>query len=61
MVHEGWALVCQFGLWGWIAATVGFITAAFPTRDQFAIRPAAIWGGAFLIFFLLWLAGMVLA
>lgn len=61
MLHDGWAVACELGLWGWIASTVCFIVAAFPSRGVFARIPALRWGIAIVVFFSLWVAGMVQA
>jgi len=59
MIHEGWALLCEFGLWGWVAAAVGLILHAFPRRDAMEKGPAALWGGALLLFYVVWCVGML--
>lgn len=61
MLHEGWAIGCQIGLWGWIASTVAFIVTAFPARGQFELKAALWWGGALAFFFTLWILGMAQA
>ena len=59
MMNEGWAIVTVIGVWGWILAGVGFILRAFPARDRFRSRAAAIWGVGFIIFYALWVGGMI--
>jgi len=59
MIHEGWALICEIGLWGWVAAAAGLILQAFPSRDTFKKRPAAFFGGGLLLFSVLWCIGML--
>jgi hypothetical protein len=59
MIHEGWALICEIGLWGWVAAAAGLILCAFPRRDEFRKVPATIWGGSLLLFYALWCVGML--
>jgi hypothetical protein len=54
-------LICEISLWGWIAAAVGLIMHAFPSRDTFRKRPAVVWGGCLLFFYALWIAGMLKA
>ncbi|RNC68719.1 MAG: hypothetical protein ED859_09355 [Desulfuromonadales bacterium] len=61
MLHDGWAVVCQVGLWGWIVFTVVFIVRSFPRRGSFRRDLAFRWGGAVISFFILWIAGMLLA
>jgi hypothetical protein len=59
MIHEGWALVCEIGLWGWVAATIGLIMHAFPGRDTFRKKPAALWAVCLLLCYALWCVGML--
>lgn len=59
MIREGWAFLCVVGVWGWIVAGVGFILKAFARRDVFEGKPAALWGGGFLLLYALWIIGML--
>lgn len=59
MINEGWAVITVIGVWGWILAGVGFFIRVFPARDRFNGGAAAIWGGAFILFYLLWVTGMI--
>ena len=59
MMNEGWAVLTVIGVWGWIVAGVGFLLQAFPARDRFNGKSALIWGGWFIFFYLLWVAGMI--
>lgn len=61
MLHDGWAVVCQVGLWGWIASTLIFIVKVFPMRGVMNVKAAGRFGGAMAVFFTLWIMGMVLA
>lgn len=61
MLHEGWAVVSQIGLWGWIVSVIVFIVRAFPARDVLDGRVAAGWGVTVAVFFALWITGMLLA
>lgn len=61
MLHEGWALVCQAGLWGWIVSAVGFIMKAFPSRGVFEKRAAITWGICLAVGYAVWIVGMVMA
>lgn len=61
MLHDGWAVICQVGLWGWIASTMVLIVKAFPKRGTMDGKAAAGWGGAMAVFFAIWIAGMMLA
>lgn len=61
MLHDGWTIVCQVGLWGWITSTISLIVKAFPERGAINVKSAGRWGGAVVAFFALWIVGMVLA
>lgn len=58
MINEGWALLCLIGLWGWILATVVFIFKAFSGNGVFQGRSALPYGGAIVVFYVVWLMGM---
>jgi hypothetical protein len=60
-MNEYWALLSQFGLWGWVVAILFFIHYSFPCRDKFVVQAALKWGGISLCFFVFWVAGMLLA
>lgn len=59
MMHEPWAFICEIGFWGWVLATVGFILKAFPRRDVMRKGLALQWGVSILVFYAVWIAGMV--
>ena len=59
MISEGWAVICIIGVWGWILAGIGFILKAFPAKDVFEKKSAALWGGCFIFFYALWVVGMI--
>lgn len=61
MLHEGWAVVCQAGLWGWIISTIVFIVKAFPRRNVMNVKAAVIWGVGSAALFMIWILGMVMA
>ncbi len=57
-MHEGWALVSQIGLWGWIGSVVGFILNVFGTAGTFDQRVARRWGACIVLLFAVWIVGM---
>ena len=59
MINEQWALVTVIGFWGWVLATVWFIFRVFPARHIFVKRNALRCGGVILLFFIIWLLGML--
>lgn len=58
MMHEGWAIICVVGFWGWVLAAIGFILKAFPAR-VFSGKAAVIWGGVCIFFYIAWFVGML--
>jgi hypothetical protein len=54
-----WSVVSQIGFWGWVLATVGFIFRAMPARDTFRGRAAVCWGGGVVVFYVVWVIGML--
>ncbi|MCK5504490.1 MAG: hypothetical protein KAJ10_04980 [Thermodesulfovibrionia bacterium] len=61
MINQGWALACELGFLGWVGCTIGFIFRAFGDNDAFYGRRALFWGGLVVIFYALWVLGMVRA
>ena len=59
MENEAWGIICVIGVWGWILSVVGFIVKVFPAGERFNSRSAMIWGGSFIIFYALWVVGML--
>lgn len=57
-MNNAWSIICLVGLWGFVAAIIGFILKAFPARGVFAVKPGALWGAAAIACFVLWLVGM---
>jgi len=60
-MNEYWALLSQFGLWGWVVTILFFIHYSFPDSERFVSRAAFKWGGISLCFFVFWVTGMLLA
>ncbi|MBE9504741.1 MAG: hypothetical protein IME96_11245 [Proteobacteria bacterium] len=61
MINQGWALACELGFLGWVGCTIGFIFRAFGDKDAFYGRRALFWGSLVVIFYALWVLGMVRA
>jgi hypothetical protein len=53
-----WSMLCLAGLWGFVAAMIGFILKSFPARGIFVARAGLGWGAAALVCFALWIVGM---
>lgn len=60
-MNEYWALLAQFGLWGWVVSILFFIHGSFPNAEKFVVKAAFKWGGISICFFIFWVTGMLLA
>jgi hypothetical protein len=60
-MNEYWAVLSQVGLWGWIASVLCMVYLCFPSYNIFLTRNAVKYGLGVLLFFVLWIAGMMLA
>ncbi len=61
MINQGWAIVCELGFFGWVGCTIGFIFRAFGDDDTFHGRRALFWGVLVVLFYALWVLGMMKA
>lgn len=59
MSHDLWSVVLLLGVVSWILSSVTFIFCTFPRKDEFVVTSAIRWGGASLLSFLVWIAGML--
>ena len=59
LMNEAWTLICVIGFWGWIAAVTGLILCSFPARGEFRRLVAAKWGVALVLFYAIWVVGML--
>ena len=56
-----WSIVCVTGVWGFVICTIFLILRAFPARNSFEGRTALKWGAGVLLFFMVWIVGMMQA
>ena len=61
MFSEGWAIICEAGFVGWVGCTFGFIFRAFGEDDAFYTKRALFWGGLVVVFYAIWVLGMLKA
>jgi len=54
-----WGVVTEIGFWGWCLTTIGFLLAAFPARSVYSRKGATLWGVPLVLFYLVWVAGML--
>lgn len=59
IVSEIWSILLVAGFWGWVFCTIGFIIKGFPRRDFFAGAVATAWGSGVIVFYCLWILGMM--
>lgn len=57
--HTGWSIVLEIGFWGWIAGTLLFIFRAFNMEQQLNMKRGLFWGGIVILFYALWIVGMM--
>jgi len=55
----GWDVLLEIGFWGWIISVFLFILKGLDRQDRIIIKNAVIFGVFFIIFYLLWILGMV--
>ena len=58
-MNEMWAIVTIIGFGGWLSATLLFLFRSFPERGRFEKRPAMVWGAVLVVFYAVWIAGML--
>ncbi|MBW1740165.1 MAG: hypothetical protein JRJ42_03400 [Deltaproteobacteria bacterium] len=58
-----WTLILEVGFLGWIGSVIGFLMHALTRGDppQLKSRPAILWGIMVIIFYTLWIIGMMRA
>ena len=56
-----WSILMEVGFIGWISCTIGFIFRVFTGEKGFDGRRALLWGGLIIIFYALWIVGMMRA
>jgi hypothetical protein len=60
-MNTAWSIVSQIGFWGWVLGSVGFILAVFPHRGSVRGTEAFRWGLPLLLFYAVWVVGMLYA
>ncbi|MFH1624726.1 MAG: hypothetical protein ABID54_06165 [Pseudomonadota bacterium] len=56
-----WSVILEVGFLGWIGCIIGFIFRVFTGEKGFDGRRALLWGGVIIIFYALWIVGMIRA
>ena len=60
-MNTPWAVLVVISFLGWIGCTMGFIFGAYEKDDRFNNKKALKWGAAVVVFYALWVLGMVYA
>lgn len=55
----GWSIILEIGFWGWIAGTLIFILKAFNSEHKIIMKRGLFWGGVVILFYALWIIGMI--
>jgi hypothetical protein len=56
-----WSVIVEIGFIGWLGCAVGFIFRAIDDQNRLNKRSAAIWGSLIVLFYALWVLGLVKA
>ncbi len=56
-----WSIICEVGFIGWIACTIGFTFFVFTGEKRFQPKRALAWGIPIVVFYALWVVGMLRA
>jgi len=56
-----WTIVLEIGFLGWIGCAIGFILRVFTGEKGVVRRRALLWGGMVIVFYALWIVGMMRA
>ncbi|MEI6704447.1 MAG: hypothetical protein WCL71_13090 [Deltaproteobacteria bacterium] len=59
MSHDIWSIILLIGLAGWIASSTMLAFKAFPQKGVFDAASGIRWGGALVLFFSVWIIGML--
>lgn len=59
--HVGWSIFLEIGFVGWVACTIMFILKVFTGEKGFQGRKALFWGPIIIIFYAMWIIGMMKA
>jgi len=54
-----WSIVVVAALFGWVFSVILFIFRVFTGIGQCNLKAARLWGGAVLVFFGIWIAGLL--
>lgn len=56
-----WSLIVEIGFLGWVGCLIGLIWFVLGSAEGWRRRPAAVWGLFVIVFYTLWIVGMMRA
>lgn len=59
--HVGWSIFLEIGFVGWVTCTIMFILKVFTGEKGFEGRKALFWGPIIILFYAMWIIGMMKA
>jgi len=59
--HVGWSIFLEVGFVGWVSCTIMFILKVFTGENGFNGRKALFWGPSIILFYAMWIIGMMKA
>lgn len=59
--HVGWSIFLEIGFVGWVTCTIMFILKVFTGEKGFKGRKALFWGPFIILFYAMWIIGMMKA
>lgn len=59
--HVGWSIFLEIGFVGWISCTIMFILKVFTGEKGFESKKALFWGSFIVLFYAMWIIGMMKA
>ena len=54
-----WSIVVEIGFFGWIACAFTFIFKAIDEDNRLVKRSALLWGALIVLFYAIWVTGLV--
>ena len=54
-----WSIVVEIGFFGWIGCTIALIFQGFDENNNLLKKRALFWGIAIVVFYAMWITGLV--
>lgn len=59
--NPAWSIILEIGFWGWVSGTFLFIFRSFGPDYKIIPRQGIFWGGVVILFYAMWIIGMMKA